>query len=543
MSKIAQYLQEHIQGEVTTHPTVLTAMSTDASVLRIMPEMVIYPRTTNDIRKVARFAWQLAEKGHTMALTARGGGSDQTGAALGKGAILALSAHMNQIFEFDSRQKLIRVQPGVSAQVVDDALRLQGMSIQALPLSAPYSTIGGAIANNASGPLSGRYGDMSDWVHQLEVVLANGDVLQTQRLNKRELNKKKGLQTLEGEIYRSLDNLIQDNAELIEAKLGGDSRDNVGYNSLARVKRSDGSFDLTPLFVGSQGTLGIVSEIILNAEFAGAEQAVAALAFSNREAARDAIDQLLLTKPAIFEYFDGELFTVASDRGRSYDVCKALDGPVGAVLLIGFDEFNEGMRSRKLKRVAKIAKAVDCQIVSANGAGAAAILAMRQVTAYTITPAAKGMSAPSLFDGVYVPSERFEDFQSAVAELAKKHLVTLALHSRVLENIYYARPNLQLSKVGDKQKIFKLLNEYSVIVTAHGGHLVAESGEGRMKAGFAYEGLGDGVLALFRGVKDIFDPSGIMNPGVKQPQELRQLVADLGADREIAPFAQYNFYR
>lgn len=112
MSKVANYLNEHIQGEVTTNMAVRQAMSTDASVLSVMPEMVVYPRTTNDIRKIARFSNQLAEKGHMLPITPRGGGSDQTGAAIGKGIILNTTAHMDAIFELDAKQKLVRVQPG-----------------------------------------------------------------------------------------------------------------------------------------------------------------------------------------------------------------------------------------------------------------------------------------------------------------------------------------------------------------------------------------------------------------------------------------------
>jgi FAD/FMN-containing dehydrogenase len=239
MSKVAAYLQEHILGEVTVQPAILNAMSHDTSVLELVPEMVIFPRVTNDIRKVARFCWQLAEKGHVLPITARGSGSDQTGAAIGKGIILSLPTHMNTLFEYEPKQKLLRVQPGATTRSITDALRLYGVSIPPLLMSAGYGTIGGAIANNASGPLSGKYGAVGQWVYELEVVLANGEVLQTGRINKRDLNKKKGLQTFEGEVYRSLDNLIEDNRELIHKKINTELRDNVGYESIASVKRKD----------------------------------------------------------------------------------------------------------------------------------------------------------------------------------------------------------------------------------------------------------------------------------------------------------------
>ena len=212
MSKVAAYLQEHILGEVIIQPSVLDTYSTDASILTVRPEMVVYPRVTNDIRKVARFAWQLAEKGHILPITARGSGTDQTGAAIGRGIVVAMPAHMNQLLEFDARQKLVRVQPGLNAKALADALFLQGMGVPALPRSRSYSTVGGAVANNATSPRSARSGSMRHWVHQLEVILANGDVLQTERISKRDLNKKKGLQTLEGEIYSGIVTLLYDYA-------------------------------------------------------------------------------------------------------------------------------------------------------------------------------------------------------------------------------------------------------------------------------------------------------------------------------------------
>ncbi|HET8884378.1 MAG TPA: FAD-binding oxidoreductase [Candidatus Saccharimonadales bacterium] len=542
MSKVAGYLQEHILGEVSTNPAILKAMSTDASVLEMTPEMVVYPRVTNDIRKVARFAYQLAEKGHVLPLTARGSGTDQTGAAIGKGIVLALPAHMNRIFEFDSKQKLIRVQPGANAKAVNDALALHGMAIPSLPVSAEYSTLGGAVMNNASGPLSGRYGDTSEWVHQLEVILANGDVLQTERLSKRELSKKKGLQTFEGEIYRNLDNLIEDNKQLIADNFTDDVRDNVGYSSIAKVKQKDGSFDLTPLIIGSQGTLGIVSEMIMKAQFMSSQQSVAAIAFTDKEVARDVLDKLNALTPTVLEYFDGSLFTEAAKQGKKYDFYKSIDGLLEAVILVGFDDFSERTRQHKIKKVRKVIGDIEAQIVSADGQEAEQLLAIREVTAYSLAPAGKDTSAPPLVEGAYVPKERFEDFQSAINALATKHRVALPLHSRSLDGTVYTRPVLQLHKVGDKQKIFKLLDEYANVVDHHGGHLIGEAGEGRVKAKFAHKQLDDDVIKLFAAIKNVFDSHGILNPGVKQTVELRQLVAQLRANYDMAAFSQHGLY-
>jgi FAD/FMN-containing dehydrogenase len=524
MSKVASYLQEHILGEVTTQAPVLRAMSHDASVLEFVPEMVVFPRVTNDIRKVARFCWQLAEKGHVIPITARGGGTDQTGAAIGKGIILSMPAHMNRIFEFDAKQRLVRLQPGVGAKAVNDALCLHGVAIPSL---TQYGTVGGAVANNASGLLSGRHGATDEWVYELEVILANGEVLQTGRINKRELSRRKGLQTFEGEIYRNLDNLIEDNHELIATKLNGDIRDNAGYEPLALVKNKDGSFDLTPLFVGSQGTLGIISELIMKAEFVSGKWGACVASFSTIEAARDTLDSLRDLNPTILNYYDGEIFEQAAAQGRKY---RFYDSGTKAIVVIGFDDFSERALKRKQSKVAKLLEGGGTRYVSAEGEAVEELLAVCDVTSFLVSPAGKDISAPPLIDGAYVPPERFEDFSRAVSALAVRHRISLPLYGRVLDSVYYARTALQLHKLGDKQKIFKLLDEYSECVAQYGGHLIGEAGEGRVKTRFAYKNVDDDVMALYAAVKSIFDPHGILNPGVKQPTELKQLVASLRAD-------------
>lgn len=539
MSKIAAYLQEHIQGEVSTNAAVLEALSTDGSVLQITPEMAVYPRVTNDIRKVARFAFQLAEKGHILSLTPRGAGTDLTGGAIGKGIIITLPAHMNRLFELDAKQKLVRVQPGMSAKALNDALALQGLAVPAFLSMAMDNTVGGMVATDDGGPLSGKYGTTGAWIHQLEVVLANGDVLQTGRLSKRELNKKKGLQSFEGEIYRALDNLINDNQDLINDKLASDVRDNVGYSSIAQVKRKDGSFDLTPLFVGSQGTLGIISEMIMKAEFVSAHSSVAVATFASAEAARDAIDQIMAFSPAFIEYFDNSFFDLAAERGKTYNFYKNADSIVEAVLLIGFDDFSDRSNAKKLKKVMKLLNTEGVQVTGASGEEANELAIVREVTSYLLTPAGKDVSAPPIVDGAYIPSERLEEFLGAVKALAGKFNLILPMYSRALEGLVFTRPTLQLHKVSDKQKIFKLLDEYANLVAQYGGHLIGNTGEGRVKASFAYKQLDNDVLELFAAVKSIFDPNGIMNPGVKQPAELRQLVSHLRPDYDTANLAGY----
>jgi len=534
MSKLAAYLRGHLAGEVMTREDIREALSTDGGILRLKPEMVIYPRSTNDIRKVLRFTWQLAEKGHILPVTARGGGTDTSGAAIGKGISLVTTAYMHQIYEYDAKQKFVRLQPGVTASALDGALNLQGTSLHMLADAPLVSTVGGAVANAAGGRYAGKYGTIDRAVEQLEVVLANGDVIQTGRINKRELSRRKGLQGFEGDIYRGIDGIIEEYDEVLDTLAANDT---TGYNAIADVKQKDGSFDLTPLFVGSQGTLGVISEMIMKSEFRTSHLAVGALVFATSDMARDALDQICSMNPAFVDYFDAELFNKAATQGCSYPwytQVSDLFSP-SSVVIFGFDDFNAKHREKALKRIQKAySKREDIGIIMADAEKAPDILAALGIATYTNLPDHKDVSAPAIFGGFHVPTARLEDFMNAVDQLAKRDHIALPLSGHAATNTYSIHPSLELHKVSDKQRLFKLLDDLTKLVYEHTGTMLAEGGEGRLKSRAIYSQLDERVVAMYAAVRKVCDPYGTLNPGVKQSADMRELVGMLHDDSHVS---------
>ena len=265
MSKVAQYLQQHVVGEVLTSIDAREYFSTDGSIYKITPQIIVYPRAENDVRKIARFSWQLAERGRLVPLTARGSGTDFSGGSLGQGVMIVFPAHMNKVLTLDPNKGFVSVQPGINYGKLQQTLLTHGQFLPPYPASLEYSTVGGAVANNAAGEKSVKYGVTKDYAKQLRVVLANGEVITTKRISKKELGQKKGLPSFEGELYRAIDNVLNDSKKTIEGYVPSVTRSVSGYD-IWSIKGNDGSFDLTPLFIGSQGTLGIVTEIVLDTE-------------------------------------------------------------------------------------------------------------------------------------------------------------------------------------------------------------------------------------------------------------------------------------
>ena len=531
MNKIAEYLNTHLVGEVVTNSATRKAYATDGSVLALTPEMVAFPRRTNDIRKIARFAWQLAEKGHVLGVTARGNGSDTTGAAIGSGIVINFPSHMNTIFEYDAKQKLVRLQPGVTVGTLQNALSLYGTGIPRLRSALSQATLGGVVANCRHA---------LEYIDQVEVVLANGDILQTQALSKRELAKKKGEQSFEGEIYRKLDALIEDNEALISSLASEDEPlDHFGFAAIANVKQKNGSFDLTPLLAGSQGTLAVVSEMILQAEYVDQAPAIVVAAFKEEAHARDAIDALEKLELRDLTYLNGAYVETASVFGKTYETFETMkndSGAVGAVLIMTISDLSTHAKHKKLKKIQKVLKPFDAEIIVDEDETVSDLDAMFSLAEWQLNPDDKDTATPPLLEGFSVPLERFEEFNSALVALAKKHHVELPLYGRPLEEVWYARPQLKLGTVGDKQKVFKLSNDLIQLVQSHAGVPFAASGEGRLHAHQTKALLDEQMVELYRQVKEVFDPLGILNPGVKQPGDVRDTVKLLRSEY-VAPAA------
>lgn len=544
MSKISQYLNEHILGDISIDDSVRKYFSSDASLLSITPEIIAYPRTTNDIRKIARFTYQLASKGHVISMTPRGMGTDRTGGAIGSGVVVNTTAHMNKIFEFDPKQRLVRVQPGATLQAVNSALEIQGCFIPSFPENVMYSTVGGAVANNASGSLSGKYGAVEQCVEELEVVLANGDVLQTSKLTKRELNKKKGLQNFEGDIYRGIDNLITDNEKLIKDVLFDREMDNSGYPNIAKVKQKNGTFNLTPLLVGSQGTLGFISEMILQAEFYNKEEGALATVVSDSQSLHDIVDDLKKLNPDYLDVYSGDLIARARRHGKRYEVCEeaAKNGAVAGLVLCGFKDFSERSRKKKLKKAEKIADRYKAtSLVAYESLAMQKIQNIKGLLYASKQPSDHSDgSTVSLLNGVYIPEARFDDFSSSIAKLSKDHDIRLPMSGHVLDSVYSYWPEYSLKTVAGKQRLLKLYGEFAAIVDAHDGFLVSESCEGRVKSPFSVKNEDDAVLQLYKDIKSTFDPQGTLNDGVKQQIDLRDVVSRLHTGHDTVRHADYT---
>jgi len=513
MNKLAQYLNQHLIGEVTTDPVVLKRHGMDGSPLDYAPQMVTFARSVSDIRKLLRFTWQLAEKGHQLPLTVRGSGTSVSGGALGTGVVVSVKEYLGSILEFDPKQHLVRLQPGATVGSLQSSLGLYGDTILALDSTAVDATVGGWLSEEVSG---------RDTVKELEVVLANGDLLHARRLSKREFSKKKGEQSFEADLYRGVDMLLEDHVEAIE-KIA--SEDALGYGGILQVKAQDGSFDLTPLFIGSQGTLGVISEMILATQTTSEEETTLLAAFESLDSARDALDEIDKINPSKVELIGDAVIERAVIAGK---VPSILSDSTRALLVIALRDNSLRAQGKKTKRITKICEQHGAAVTS--GARESLDIAPVGAMCDVARRANEGKGeAVVIANEAYVPLVRAEEFVKTINELAKKRSVPLLVTSRPLENRWTVTSQLNLTTVSGKQLVFKLIEDCAKIISDLGGSLVGNSSEGRMASISAYSRLDPEVVMVFTELKKLFDPYGTLNVGVKQPGELKELAKRLNA--------------
>jgi FAD/FMN-containing dehydrogenase len=533
MSKVAHYLQEHLVGEVMTGTDARRYFATDGSILQLAPALIVYPKNENDVRKTARFSWQLAERGRVIPITPRGSGSDVTGASLGNGILLAFPAHMNRVLELDGKANTVVVEPGINYGKLQQTLQTHGRFLPAFPPSLEYSTVGGAIGNNRTGEKSVKYGSTKDYIRRLRVVLANGEVIETCRLNKRELSKKLGMATFEGEIYRSIDTLLEENYELLAGLSRNTAHNNAGYH-LLDIRRKDGSFDLSPLIAGSQGTLGIITEAMLDTEPYNPQTVLLRAEFDSLEEIQAAVMELrkLSEPPSTMELVDGYVLEQISQLNPN-QLKDIVTAPFPALtLLVEFDDSDRHVK-KSLKRAEKILEDSAKQFESITDPERQQnVWKLRRVVSSLIGHNEGLVHSVPLVDGS-VPLDRLREFIEALYKLLAVGNIRPGLWGHLGDGSIQLQPRLNLGQVGDRQKAFRFLDEYHKLVIQLGGTISTTASDGRLRTPYLEAQYGPELYGVLQKLKTIFDPYGILNPGVKFGTSLDDLKSMVRADYSL----------
>jgi glycolate oxidase len=434
---------------VKTDPeTLLTHRSDEARAVDAgAPRAVVFPRSTDDVRAVLRFAYERA-----IPVVARGAGSGLSGGANAIDGCIVLSlVAMNRILAVDVPNQIAVVQPGVITADVDRAAAEFGLWYPPDPASHEFSTIGGNIATNAGGLCCVKYGVTSDFVLGLEVVLVDGSV----------------------------------------ARLG------------RKTRKSSAGYDLVRLFVGSEGTLGVVTEATLRLRPRPRDRGTLVASFDTVESAGAAITRIVSTvTPCILELMDRTTIR-AVERWKSL----GLDDTAEALLLVQSDAPDQ---DAELGAVEAECRRAGASMVLRSGDPAEAELLM---TARRLAYPALERLGDVLLDDVAVPVETIPALLRSVVEIAHQHSVVVGTFGHAGDGNMH--PTIVFDRT-DESSVTRMWEAFDAIVSRAlelGGTITGEHGVGLLKAPYLEREIGSVGAAIHRTIKDALDPKGILNPG------------------------------
>ena len=295
--------------------------------------------------------------------------------------------------------------------------------------------------------------------------------------------------------------------------------------------------------MGTQGTLGIITEAILKVAVHSPQTDVVLAAFDDLGKMAEAIEQIVALDPSSVEMVGrGVIEFMKNERGTNI-LANVFDESIGtpaALLFVEFDDEHPRKRSKKAKRTDKIiSKLASASIRTTDPEQQEMIWALRSSTRALLSHEKGGEAALPIIDDVIVPPSKFDQLLGMINELAAKHKLDLAVWGHAGDAHLHAMPILDLGKLGDRQKVFKLMDEYFRAVIKLGGSIAGENNDGRLRAPYAALQLGEEVAQTYRDLKVACDPHNMLNPGVKSGTSLKQLVEMLRHDYSLAHLADY----
>ncbi len=500
--RIHDDLRGLIRGEVRADDVFLQLYASDASLYEIKPLVVVRPVSLADVVATVKYAAE-----NRTPVFPRGAGSGLAGESLGRGIVLDFSRHMRGIVDIEPRR--VRVQPGVVHARLNRQLRATGRQFGPDPAMSSVTTMGSVVAIDAGGSHWPRHGSARRHVAGLQLVLADGTVLDAGREPRTAENM--APDTRKGALLTALVELIEREAPTIAAHWPQAPVNRFGYQ-IADVLTDDW-LDLGRLLCGSEGTLAIVTEATLDTSPLPKHRSVGLLFFDRLESAARAVMEIMPWGPSACDLMDRRHLSLAREGMRLYD--RLIPAETEAALLI---EYDGDRQSETRSRLAQLVERVRRRKRLAFHAALAhdpieAELFWR--LARNVVPTlhrVKGATRPLPFvEDFATPPAALPDFLVRMQNVLKQHQVTASLFGHAGQGQLHLRPFLDPALPADVARMGPLAESLYQEVLAVGGTISGEHAAGLSRGPFLRQQYGP-LADVFREVKRIFDPLNLLNP-------------------------------
>ncbi len=531
--KLLSKLSKVIEGEVSSDTTTLKEFSHDASLFEVIPQAVAFPKNVKDLQALVNFVSENKKEHPNLSLTGRSAGTDMGGGSINDSIIVSFTKYFNQ--KPTIKDRIATTQPGVYYRDFEKETMREGLLFASYPASRGLCAMGGIVNNNSGGEKSLQYGKTEKFVRSIKVVLRDGNTYEFKKITEGSLEKKMAQKDFEGEIYRKMFKLINDNYDLIMEAKPQVSKNSAGYNLWNIWNKEEKTFDLTQLWVGAQGTLGLMAEADIELVPMHMHREMMVLFLHDLKHLGEIINLALPLKPESLESYDDNTLKLALKYFPEFAKQLGAKGFVGSGIAF-FPEFLMVMRSglpklvlqvdftgndpeelrQKIATLKEKLAPLHPQLKVAIESQEEKYWLIRRESFNLLRKKIKNKHTAPFIDDFVIKPEHIAEVMPQVNKIIKKHkdfIYTVAGH--VGDGNFHIIPLVDITKKHIREAIPVISKEVYELVIKYGGSITGEHNDGLVRTPYLKQMYGPKVYGLFEDTKKIFDPENIFNPRKK----------------------------
>jgi len=526
-------LKKIIRGDVQNSDAILTTYSNDASLFEVRPEVIVYPKDTKDIQSLVQYVSDHKKNEATLSITMRAAGTCMSGGSINESIIVDTTKYMNKIITVNDKFGV--AQPGVYYRDFEKQTLAKGSIMPSYTASKSINALGGMVGNNSGGEKSIKYGKVENYVRSQKVIFSDGNEYDVRPLNKVELDQKMAQGDFEGNVYKQLFELIENNYELIKKAKPQVTKNSAGYYLWNVWNRETGIFDLNRLIVGSQGTLALTTEITFGLVPVPKFSKMVVVYMNTIEKLGDVVDEVMKYEPESFESYDdysmklaikfaGDFFKTlgffgAIKLGLQFipDILKVITGGVPKLILMaevtGENEHEVSSRAHAIKEA--LQPFGYSTHIAQSKAEVEKYWKIRRESFNLLRNRVKGKRTAPFIDDIIVNPHKMPEFLPKLQAILGEYDLIYTIAGHAGNGNFHIIPLMDLEAPIASDIILELSKKVYRLVTEFGGSITAEHNDGIIRTPFLSYMYSPEIIELFEKTKKIFDPQNIFNPGKK----------------------------
>lgn len=530
---LIQELKQTFKGEYSIDPATLKHFSRDASIYEMMPQLVVFPKDAEDIKALVKFVNKYKDKYPKLSLTPRAAGTDMSGGPLSNSIVVSITEHMNKLLKLDKKNLTATVQPGMFYRNFEKKLNKYDLLLPPYTSSKRLCTVGGMVGNNAGGEKSLGYGKTEKYVEKLKVVLEDGEEYEIKKMTVSELEKRIEKDDALGKICKKLYTLFKKNEKLILESTPKVSKNSAGY-TIWHVWNGE-HFDLPKLFVGSQGTLGIITEITFSIVKKKEHYGILMIFMDNFDHLPEIVNIVLAHRPDCFESFDHYTLALALKYVTGFskilklseaETIKAFHPEFARVekkgmpeltLLVEYEDSDRKKISEQLKKLQEELSQFDNieTYITHNEEERKKYWAIRRESFGLLKSKVKGKYAAPFIDDIVVDTEKLPEFFPKVYKLLNDSKLQYTIAGHIGNGNFHIIPLMEMENRKTPDQVYDVMDDLFKLVWQYAGSDSGEHNDGLVRAPYLKKQYGEKIYEVFEEIKHIFDPENIFNPRKK----------------------------